>query len=230
MIEVNGLRKRYRRKNVLDGVTFTAERGRITCLIGENGAGKSTALKAIMRLVPADAGIVKIEGGTVDGPALYEKVAYIPDRLPVPGSMRIEDAIAFMRDYYRSWNDDRAKSLLTFFGLDDRERIGNLSKGMSAKCNLVLGLGLDSGYVLMDEPFSGIDLFSREQIAEVFSTDLVEGRGVLLTTHELGEVEHLIDKAVLLKAGKVAREFDCEQVREEEGKSIVDVMREVYRA
>lgn len=230
MIEVMNVRKRYRRRNVLDGVTFNVERGRITCLVGENGAGKSTLLKAVMRLIPPDGGEIRIDGDPFFGPALYEKVAYIPDRLTVPGGLRIVDAIAFMREHYRCWNDERAKTMLAFFGLDERERIGNLSKGTAAKCNLMLGLGLDTSYVLMDEPFSGIDLFSREQIAEVFTSEWLEGRGVLLTTHEIGELEHLIDQAVLLKNGKVVRDFDCEHMRGEEGKSIVDVMREVYRA
>ncbi|MNG13950.1 Nickel import ATP-binding protein NikO [compost metagenome] len=82
--------------------------------------------------------------------------------------------------------------------------------------------------MLMDEPFSGIDMFSREQIASVFSSELIEGRSVILTTHEVREVEHLLDHVVMLDKGKVTRTFDCEEVRIREGKSVVDVMREVY--
>src|SRR5690606_7910032 len=104
-----------------------------------------------------------------------------------------------------------------------------LSKGNAAKFNLVLGLSLNTPYVLMDEPFSGIDLFSREAIAEVFSHSWLEDRGVLITTHEIQEVEHLIDKVVLLKDGTVAKTFLSEDMRLAENKSIVDVMREVYR-
>ncbi len=105
-----------------------------------------------------------------------------------------------------------------------------MSKGNRAKANLLLGLALDVDYVLMDEPFSGIDIFSREQIAEVFTSHLIEERGVIITTHEIHDIEHLIDKAVLLDQGVILKEFDAEEVREKEGKSIVDVMREVYRA
>lgn len=93
----------------------------------------------------------------------------------------------------------------------------------------MLGLGQDADYILMDEPFSGIDLFSRETIVDVFTSELIEGRGVLLTTHEIGEMEQLIDKAILLQNGKINREFYCEEMRSEQGKSVIDVMREVYR-
>lgn len=119
---------------------------------------------------------------------------------------------------------------LCVFGLESSARIGSLSKGTAAKFNLLLGLGQDSDYLLMDEPFSGIDLFSREAITEVFTSDLLEGRGVLLTTHEISEIEHLIDKAVILHEGKIQQAFYCEDMRSEEGKSVIDVMREVYRA
>lgn len=80
----------------------------------------------------------------------------------------------------------------------------------------------------MDEPFSGIDIFSREQIANVFTSHLIENRGVIITTHEINDIEHLIDKAVLIGDGRVLREMNVEEIREIEGKSVVDVMREVY--
>jgi ABC-2 type transport system ATP-binding protein len=94
----------------------------------------------------------------------------------------------------------------------------------------LLGLAMDVNYILMDEPFSGIDIFSREQIADVFTSHLIEDRGVIITTHEINDIEHLIDKAVLIDNGVVLKEFNAEEVRENEGKSVVDVMREVYQA
>jgi len=144
--------------------------------------------------------------------------------------MKICEAFTFMADFYKSWNPQRAEELLQFFKLDPTERIANLSKGNTAKVNMLLGLSLDVDYLLMDEPFSGIDIFSREQIAEVFTSHLIEERGVIITTHEITDIEHLIDKAVLIDDGAVLREFSVEEVRENEGKSVVDVMREVYRA
>src|SRR5699024_7632999 len=157
----------------------------------------------------------------------YEKITFIPDAITMLPQMRIAEAFAFMADFYESWNEERALEILKFFRLDKEERIRNLSKGNTAKVNLLLGLALDVDYILMDEPFSGIDIFSREQIADVFTSHLVEDRGVIITTHEIGDIEHLIDEVVLLDEGVVLKQFNAEEVRETEGKSVVDVMREV---
>ncbi|HEY2494016.1 MAG TPA: ABC transporter ATP-binding protein [Paenibacillus sp.] len=229
MIEVVNIRKRYRGRDVLKGASFTAEKGKITCLIGNNGAGKSTILKAIMGLTPLKGGLIRIDGQSISK-SMYEKVAFIPDHLTMLPGMKLSEALQFMEDFYQNWNANRAQELMKFFDLDRKEKIGNLSKGTAAKFNLAIGLAQDTQYVLMDEPFSGIDMFSRGLIAEVFSSHLIEDRGVLLTTHEIGEMEHLMDKAVLMQNGVICRDFDCEQMRSEEGKSIVDVMREVYQA
>lgn len=229
MIEVKSVSKKYGRKKVLNGVNFTAEKGQITCLIGINGVGKSTIMKAIMGLTPINGGEILIDRKPLHKD-MYEKIAFIPDTIAMPPHMTIEECMLFMKDFYRSWNERRAEDLLAFFRLNREDRISELSKGNAAKINLLLGLAIDVDYLLMDEPFSGIDLFSREEIANVFTSHLIEDRGVLITTHEINDIEHLIDKVVLLNQGIVVKEFNTEEVRLSEGKSVVDVMREVYKA
>ncbi|PLS17259.1 ABC transporter ATP-binding protein [Bacillus sp. M6-12] len=227
MIEVIGITKKFGRKKVLDGVSFQADKGEITCLIGINGVGKTTTLKAIMGLTPVNRGKVLIDGEPLSKKS-YEKITYIPDTVTMLPGMTIGECLLFMDDFYQNWNSVRAAELMSFFRLDEKTRIAELSKGNAAKINLLLGLSLNVDYVLMDEPFSGIDMFSREQIADVFASHLIEGRGVIITTHEINDIEHLIDKAVLLDNGKVLKEFKTEEIRMQEGKSVVDVMREVY--
>lgn len=227
MIEVKNVSKKYKRKQVLKDMSFTAEKGQITCLIGINGAGKTTIMKSIMALTPIDRGEILIDGKIISKDA-YEKITYIPDRLTMSPNYTIAESFEFMADFYKVWNEQRATELLAFFQLDPSDKISSLSKGNTAKVNLLLGLALDVDYILMDEPFSGIDIFSREQIANVFTSHLIENRGVIITTHEINDIEHLIDKAVLIGDGRVLREMDVEQMRETEGKSVVDVMREVY--
>ncbi|MED4453010.1 ABC transporter ATP-binding protein [Metabacillus fastidiosus] len=227
MIEVRNIKKKYGKKQVLKGVSFTAEKGEITCLIGINGVGKTTIMKAVMALTPIDSGEILIAGEKI-GKESFEKITFIPDTITMLPQMKIDDAFTFMADFYKSWNPERAQELLQFFKLDASERISDLSKGNTAKVNLLLGLALDVDYLLMDEPFSGIDIFSREQIADVFTSHLIEDRGVIITTHEINDIEYLIDKAVILDNGEVLKEFSVEEVRENEGKSVVDVMREVY--
>jgi len=229
VIEVKDVTKRFGRKKVLNGISFTAEKGKITCLIGINGVGKTTIMKAIMALTPFDTGEILIDGEKIHSLS-YERITFIPDTITMLPQMRIGEAFTFMADFYDCWNQDRASELLQFFKLKESDRISELSKGNTAKVNLLLGLAMDVDYILMDEPFSGIDIFSREQIADVFTSHLIEDRGVIITTHEINDIEHLIDKAVLIDDGVVLKEFNTEEVRENEGKSVVDVMREVYKA
>lgn len=228
MIEVKQLKKKYGKRHVLKDISFQAHKGEITCLIGVNGVGKTTILKGIMNLTPLNGGMVEIDGKPLTSER-YEDITFIPDTLTMMPSMTVKQSMDFMKDYYRSWNPKRAEDLLTFFKIKKEERISDLSKGNKAKVNMLLGLALDVDYLLMDEPFSGIDLFSREQILSVFSSHLVEDRGVLLTTHDLTDFETLVDKVVLIDDGQVVREFYTEEMRETEGKSVVDVMREVYQ-
>lgn len=226
MIEVKQIKKSFGQTQVLRDVSFTAKKGEITCLIGVNGVGKTTILNAIMGLTPINRGEILINGKKLTKHS-YDEIAYIPDAITMLSTMTIKDAFSFMDDFYKSWNEKRAYEILSFFKLNDNEKIATLSKGNKMKVNLLLGLALDVDFVLMDEPFSGIDVFSREQITNVFTSHLIEDRGVIITTHEISDIEHLIDKAVILDYGVVTSSFYPEQMREEEGKSIIDVMREV---
>lgn len=227
MIELKDVQKQFGRKKVLNGISFTIEKGEISCLVGVNGVGKTTILNAIMNLTPIKKGTITIDGEKLT-PSLYNKIAFIPDASISLPHFSIQESMDFMKDYYDTWNVKRAKDIVKFFRLNPSDKLRDLSKGNQAKVNLLLGLALDVDYILMDEPFSGIDIFTREQITEVFSSYLVEDRGVLITTHEINDIEHLLDKVILLDEGTIYKEFNAEVMRETEGKSVIDVMREVY--
>lgn len=227
MIELKDVQKQFGRKKVLNGISFTIEKGEISCLVGVNGVGKTTILNAIMNLTPIKKGTITIDGEPLT-PELYNKIVFIPDASISLPHFTVQQSMDFMNDYYDTWNVKRAKDIVKFFKLNPSDKLRDLSKGNQAKVNLLLGLALDVDYILMDEPFSGIDIFTREQITEVFSSYLVEDRGVLITTHEINDIEHLLDKVILLDEGTIYKEFNAEVMRETEGKSVIDVMREVY--
>lgn len=227
MIEVKGLSKFYGKKQVLDDVSFTIKPNEITCLIGLNGAGKTTIMNAMMQLTPIQKGEVLLDGKPVTVND-FNRLAYVSDKNTLLKQMTIQEALDYQETYYASFNKKRASHLIEFFNLQRQDVIGKLSKGNLARANLLMAMSLDSDYLLMDEPFSGIDILTRDRIASIFSTDLLENQGILLATHEVQEVEHLIDKVVMLDEGRVIREFYPEEVRSQTGQSIVDVMKEVY--
>lgn len=228
MLEVSHLTVGYGKTRIINDISFSAKEGEVTCLIGLNGTGKTTILNAIMNLIPRTTGEVHLDGKPLTVKR-FNEITMIPDHLMLLPEQTINDALEVMSLFYESWEGQRAADLLKFFRLKPSQVISTLSKGNMSKLNLVLGLGLDSKFVLMDEPFSGIDVFSREEITQVFSTDLVSGKGVLLTTHDINDIEVIADRVIMLENGEIIKDFYTEAIREKEGMSIIDVMREVYQ-
>lgn len=229
MLTVENLSVRYGRKKVVDQLSFAVPENTVTVLIGLNGSGKTSVMNAMVNLIPHATGTIRIDGEVFNEKSL-EKVTLVPDHLAVIPRQRVEEALEMMATFYPNYNPSRAESLLDFFKLNPRDVISQLSRGNQMKLNMLMSLSLDFKYLLMDEPFSGIDIFAKEELLNVFTTDILQGRGVLLTTHDIDEVEQLADRVILLKEGRIVRECDSEELREREGKSIRDLMGEVYRA
>lgn len=228
MIEIEKVNKFYGAKKILEDVSFSIKPGEITALIGENGSGKTSLMNGLMKLTPVASGQFLIDGKPIDFND-FNRISYIPDTIIVVKEMTIQEALDYMATYYDTYDPVLAKDLVTFFNLNPGEKISHLSKGNTAKVNLLLGLTLNSDYLIMDEPFSGVDIFTREEIANVFTSKLMAGRGVLLSTHEINEIETLVDRVVMLKDHRIIQDFYTEDLRLEEGKSITDKMWEVYR-
>lgn len=227
MIEVVGVKKKFRRKKVLENITFNVKKGEITALLGLNGVGKSTLLKIIMGLVKQDQGEVLFNGEKLNYKT-YENIAFVPDVLNTYGDMKIKDAFEYMSMMYEKWDMDKAYEMLKDFKLTDDLKINKLSKGNIARVKLILGFARHPEYLLLDEPFSGIDIFTREKFIESLIGYMDNNIGILLTTHELKEVENLVDKVVFLSDGNIKIEFYVEDVRENEGLSMVEKIREVH--
>ncbi|ABG87629.1 ABC transporter ATP-binding protein [Clostridium perfringens] len=227
MIEVVGVKKKFRRKKVLENITFNVKKGEITALLGLNGVGKSTLLKIIMGLVKQDEGEVLFNGEKLNYKT-YENIAFVPDVLNTYGDMKIKDAFEYMSMMYEKWDMDKAYEMLKNFKLTDDLKINKLSKGNIARVKLILGFARHPEYLLLDEPFSGIDIFTREKFIESLIGYMDNNIGILLTTHELKEVENIVDKVVFLSDGNIKIEFYVEDVRENEGLSMVEKIREVH--
>src|SRR5699024_3793457 len=150
MIEIKHVHKKYGKKAVLDDMSFTAKRGEITCLIGVNGTGKTTLLKAIMGLTSIKKGEILIDGKKLTKET-FKKSQFLPCTMPMPQHFRSAGSLDLMADFYDALNLTRAEHLLDFVRLHKVEKIESLSNGNAAKVNLVLGLALDVEYLLMDD-------------------------------------------------------------------------------
>ncbi|MCR8969125.1 ATP-binding cassette domain-containing protein [Facklamia sp. 7083-14-GEN3] len=226
MIKIQNLNKSYGKRHVLKDINLEIQPGEITGLIGINGTGKSTLINCLARLLPFQ-GQVSVNGESLEDSKA--KVWHVPDHLNLPPNMTVKACKEFMYNLYPAWNPARAQDIQDFFQLEDNMRIKELSKGNQAKLNLMLGLALDADYLLLDEPFAGIDVFSREQILELFGSFIEKDCGVLVTTHELYDVEHFIDRAVLISEGQIKRSVYLEDMRENEELSLVEWLRKELR-
>ncbi|MFX0549224.1 ABC transporter ATP-binding protein [Hathewaya histolytica] len=228
MIQVKNATKRYKKIMAMDGLSFDVKEGKITALLGLNGAGKSTSIKAIMGLVKLDSGEILVDDEPVNYKT-YDKLALIPDVSIHYPNMTIKEMFQYMEVFYRKWDMEKAYKMLEKFKLEGNRKISELSKGNLARVKLISGFAQCPKYLLMDEPFSGIDIFAREDFISSMINYMEDGMSILLTTHEIKEIEHVAEEVILVDEGKVVKYFDVEKVREEEGMSIVDKLREVYR-
>lgn len=229
MIEVKNAKKRYRKVKALDDISFEIHEGKITCILGINGVGKSTILKAMCGLIKLDSGEILIDGEKLSHKT-YEKVAFVPDVDNYFAQLTIKESFQFMKEFYKNWDDKKAYEMLELFNLTDNRKIADLSKGNVARVKIILGFAQNAKYTILDEPFSGIDIFKREDFLGVMTKYISDEQSIIITTHEIAEIEMIADDVILIDEGKLSLVFNAEETREEEGKSIIDKMREVYKS
>ena len=227
MLELQNVTKRYGKKTVLDDVSIQFKKGEITCLLGLNGVGKSTTMKAIMRLVPISKGKILVDGEPITQQNI-NKMAYIPD-IPIHDlGWTIPQNLSFAQVFYKNFNLEKAERMLKFFKVPTDKKLKELSKGNLARFNIIVGMCQDAPYLLLDEPFSGIDVFTRQSCINLLKSEFLEnGQTVIITTHEIDEIQDIADHIVLLEEGQVFASFSKEEAQNE-GLSIVDKMRTLY--
>ena len=227
MIEVKKAKKRYKKVKALDDISFEIHEGKITCILGINGVGKSTILKAICGLIKLDSGEILIDGEKLNYKT-YNKIAFVPDVDNYFAQLTIKESFEFMKEFYKNWDEKKAYEMLELFELTDDRKIANLSKGNIARVKIILGFAQNAKYTILDEPFSGIDIFKREDFLSVITKYITDEQSIIITTHEISEIEMIADDVILIDNGKLSLVFNAEKTREDEGKSILEKMREVY--
>lgn len=227
MLELRNVTKRYGRKVVLDHISIQFKKGAITCLLGLNGVGKSTTMKSIMGLTPINRGEILVDGEKINQKNI-NKLAYVPD-VPIHdlGWTALQN-LEFAQIFYPEFDMKKAERMIKFFKVPTNQKLKELSKGNLARFNLIVGICQNAPYLLLDEPFSGIDVFTRQSFISVLKSEfLEENQTVIITTHEIDEVQDLADYVILLEEGQIFANFSKKEA-EAEGLSIVEKMRSLY--
>jgi ABC-2 type transport system ATP-binding protein len=205
IIEARDLSKRYGNFVALDHVNFSLQPGRIVGLIGRNGAGKTTALKAILGLTPYQ-GSVQVLGmePARDRNALMSQVCFIADAAVLPRWLTVAHAIDYVAGVHPRFDRARAEAVLATTSIRRGSRVGELSKGMITQLHLALILAIDARLLVLDEPTLGLDLIYRRQFYDTLLNDYFDKeRTILLTTHQVEEVENLLTDVLFIDRGKV---------------------------
>ena len=228
IFECKSLCKNYGKKKVIENLYLKISKGKIVGLIGINGCGKSTLINLANGLLTKSSGEVLIDGMK---PSLDSKkiVSYLPDKNYLGQFNKVKDAFDFFCDFYEDFNKNKALEMLAklYINLDDKIKI--LSKGTQEKLQLVLVMCRDSKLYFLDEPVAGVDPASRDYILDALIRKFKNDSTVIITTHLIQEIENILDEIVIIKDGKVFMHKSIDEVRENEGKSINTLFREVFK-
>ncbi len=228
ILECKGLTKRYKNLAALDRVDLLVEPGRVVGLLGPNGSGKTTLIKLATGLLTPTEGQILIDGEQ-PGPETKANVAYLPDRDFLAGWMSVEQLIRLFEDFYRDFDRDKAMEMLTRLGIDPGQRFKQLSKGTREKVQLILTMSRQARLYLLDEPIGGVDPATRDYILGTIIRNYNPEAAVVISTHLIADVEPVLDEVIFLQNGRIALHAPADALREERGKSVDQVFREVFR-
>lgn len=228
MIKLTDVTKKYGTKTALDQVNLTLSKGKLIGLVGENGSGKSTTLKLIAGLNHPTRGEITVNGEKVTR-KIASSVSYLSELDEYYRFFNVKDAIEFQASQFADFDMEKAYEIMKFMKLDPEKKLKHLSKGNRGRVKIVLTLGRDAPVVLMDEPFSGLDPMVRNSIVKgLISFVDLEKQLILITTHEVMEVENILDEIVGIKDGSIIAHDNVDDIRKENEQSIVDWMTEIY--
>ncbi len=227
LVVCSGLTKTYGSFTALDHLDLTLERGRFIGLLGPNGSGKTTTIKLLNGLLQPTAGTVTIDG-MQPGRGTHSIVSYLPDRACLDENMKVADIIDFFSDFYRDFDRVKATEMLNTLNLPSLSRLKALSKGNREKVQLILTMSRRAQLYILDEPIAGVDPAARDYILNTILANYSEDASVLLSTHLIADIERVLDEVVFLKEGSMVLHEGVDTIREEHGKSVDMLFREVF--
>ena len=230
ILECKNLTKSYKRnKPVLENLNLQLPAGRIIGLLGPNGCGKSTLIKLISGLLQPDSGEILVGGHPV-GAESNALIYYLPERPYFSTGMKVEQLLNFFKDFYADFDLDRAYRLLEDLKIDPKAQLKTLSKGTKEKVQLILVMSRNAKLYLLDEPIAGVDPAAREYILSTIVSNYNPGASIIITTHLITDIEQVLDDFLFLSyGGKVLCAGNAEITRNETGKSLDQLFKEVFK-
>ena len=204
MIRTEGLKKKFGRVEALADLTLNVPAGTVFALIGPNGAGKTTAIKILMNILRATAGRAEVMG--VDsrklGPAELAQIGYVSENRRLPDWMKADYFFSYSKRFYPTWRDDDLAELVRSYEIPLNRPLRALSRGMRVKAAMAAALAYRPRLLVLDEPFSGLDVLVREQVIESIAERTAEST-VLLASHDLAEIESFATHVAYIDQGRV---------------------------
>lgn len=228
LIKLENVSKSYYKKQAIRNVSLSLSSGKIVGLLGPNGSGKTTLIKILNGLLKEYQGEVKVDGRYV-GAYTRSIVSYLPDEPYFQDWMYAKDALRLFKDLYQDFDYDRCIGLMERFSLDENMKIKSMSKGMREKFQLSLVMSRRAKVYILDEPIAGVDPAARDVILDVILSNYEEDSIVLISTHLISDLETIFDDVVFIKEGEIVLHQETESLRQEKGKSVDELFREVFR-
>lgn len=230
ILEVKGIFKEYKKgQPVLKDLNLSVPKGKIVGLLGPNGCGKSTLVKMIAGVLQATAGEILVDGNKI-GEETKGMVSYLPERTYFTANMKVHELIDFFADFYDDFDPIRANALMRDLGVDTTKPLKNLSKGTKEKVQLIMVMARNAKLYLLDEPIAGVDPAAREYIINTVLGNYNREATIIITTHLISDVEDLLDEFVFLGfSGKILKSGNVKTAKDEAGKTLDELFREVFR-
>ncbi len=228
ILECKNLVKNYGGKHALKGIDLTINRGRIVGLLGPNGSGKSTLIKLANSLLTPNSGEILINGNK-PGVETKKIVSYLPERTYLNDWMKVSDIINLFKDFYKDFNSDKAYDMLKNLNINPNDKLKTMSKGTKEKVQLILVMSRDAELYFLDEPIAGVDPAARDYILNTIINNYNENATVIISTHLISDIEQVLDDVVFISYGEIYLTKSVDEIREEHGKSVDALFREVFK-
>ena len=227
MLECRNLEKKYLGKIAVRNISLSIGEGRVCALLGPNGSGKTTWMKMVSGLIAPNAGTITFFGQPI-GKETKKHIAYMSTEPFFYSYMTAKDVGKYYKDFFEDFDMEKYVNLVERLGLRMQDKAKTLSSGLAAKLKLAATLARRASLYLLDEPLNGIDIIAREQIIEAVMEVADKNATIVMSSHLVDELEKFIDDAVFVKEGSIVLSGEAEMLRNQHGKTIVELYKEIY--